>query len=106
MRIPPDTTVERFLQKLVHLSMKIATFMERVPPGALICDLPFLLSFLTKTQSGLQNKVPESHFRKCVLTVKTQYLPPLTPLKVQTVVEFLIIIDFRHSLQHFLHFLF
>ena len=86
--------------------MKIATFMERVPPGALISDLPFLLSFLTETLRGVQIRVPKSHFRKCVWTVKTQYLPPFTPLKVQTVVEFVIIIDFKQPLQCFRHFMF
>ena len=86
--------------------MKMATFMERVPPGALICDLPFLLSFLTETLRGVQNRVPKNHFRKSVLTVKTQYWLPLRPLKVQTVVEFLIIIDFRQPLQRFRHFMF
>ena len=70
---------------------------------------PFLnfyvfLFFLLKTPRGVQTGVSKVDFRKRVLTVNSQYLLPLTPRKVQTVVESVIFFNFRQPLRRFMVF--
>ena len=50
--------------------------------------------------------VSKLDFRKRVFTVNSQYLPPLTPLKRQTVIELLIFCNSKQPLRWFLHFFF
>ena len=54
----------------------------------------------------MQTGVSKTTFRKCVWTVNSQCLLPLTPLKVQTVIELALFRNFEQPLQRFLHFSF
>merc|ERR1712032_1041991 len=77
-----------------------------VPLAPPFCTFTLFFFLKLKTPRGVQTGISNVDFRKRALTINSQYLLPLTPRKVQTVVESVIFFDFRQRVRCFMNFCF